>query len=51
MFTLNLNYNDIDKLNVKYVLSSENLMSDVKFINKFHSIYEKDGIYIYKLNN
>lgn len=51
MFTLNLNYNDIDKLNIKYVISSENLVNDINFINKFHSVYEKDGIYIYKFNS
>ena len=51
MFTLTLNYDDINKLKVKYVISSENLMDDINFVNKFHSVYNKDGIYIYKLNN
>ena len=51
MFTLTLNYDDINKLKVKYVISSENLKDDINFVNKFHSVYAKDGIYIYKLNN
>lgn len=51
MFTLSLNYNDINKLKIKYVISQEDLKNDINFSNKFQLIYDKDGIYIYKLND
>lgn len=48
-FTLYLNYDDIDKLNINYIISSVDLSADKELMKLFHCIYAKDGIYIYSI--
>ena len=45
---LKLNYKDLSKIDVKYVLSTESF-SKKNFSNYFEEIYNEDGIYIYKV--
>lgn len=44
---INLNYNDLDKLNIEYILSKEDLNSK-GFDREFEEIYNEDGLYIFK---
>lgn len=45
---IRLNYKDLEKLNVKYILSKEDF-SEKSFKNEFEEIYNEDGMYIYKV--
>lgn len=47
-FTLFLNINDLEKLNVDYILSDYNIKWYASEISK--CIYHEGGLYIYKLN-
>ena len=45
---INLNYNDLDKLNIEYILSKEDLNSK-GFNTNFEELYNEDGLYIFKV--
>lgn len=45
---IRLNYKDLEKLNIKYVLSKEDL-SEKSFEDKLEEIYNEDEMYIYKV--
>lgn len=44
---LNVNYNDLDKINVDYIISREDL-NDKGFKTKFEEVYNEDEMYIFK---
>ena len=44
-----LNYNDLEKFNVKYILSNRNLNRQ-GFDREFEMLYYEDGMYIFKVN-
>ncbi len=46
--SLNLNYNDVSKLNVEYIVSREDLKSKAYNLN-IDEVYNEDGLCIYKL--
>lgn len=45
---IKLNYKDLSKLNIEYILSTEDF-SKKSFSNEFEEIYNEDGMYIYKV--
>ena len=45
---INLNYNDLEKLNIEYILSKEDLNSK-GFDTNFEELYNEDGLYIFKV--
>lgn len=45
---IKLNYKDLEKLNIKYILSKEDF-SEKSFKDEFEEIYNEDGMYIYKV--
>ena len=45
---IKVNYNDLQKLNIEYILSSVDF-SDKSFKDQFEEIYNEDDIYIYKV--
>ena len=47
--SIKLNYKDLAKLNVKYILSKEDDFSTKTFADNFEEIYNEDGMYIYKV--
>ncbi len=47
--SIKLNYKDLAKLNVKYILSKGDDFSTKTFADKFEEIYNEDGMYIYKV--
>lgn len=46
--SIRLNYKDLEKLNIKYILSKEDFR-EKSFKNEFEEIYNEDGMYIYKV--
>ena len=46
--SIQLNYNDLSKINVKYILSKEEFSQD-SFFDNFEKIYNEDGMCIYKV--
>ena len=46
--SIKLNYNDLSKINVKYILSKEEFSQD-SFFDNFEKIYNEDGMCIYKV--
>ncbi len=46
--SIKLNYNDLSKLNVKYILSKEEFSKD-EFFDNFEEVYNEDGMCIYKV--
>lgn len=51
LIRLNLNYKDIDLLNVDYIVCDQKIDAPKKYKNNFKKIYEEDGMYIYQYNN
>ena len=47
-FTIHLNYEDLEKLNVKYIVSLRNL-NETDFNMNFDLLYSEDGIYIFEV--
>ena len=45
---IKLNYKDLEKLNIEYILSTKDFSKET-FSNKFEEIYNEDGMYIYKV--
>ena len=45
---INLNYNDLEKLNIEYILSTKDL-SEEECSKIFEELYNEDGMYIYKV--
>lgn len=45
---IKLNYKDLEKLDIKYILSSKDF-SEESFADEFEEIYNEDGMYIYKV--
>ena len=45
---INLNYNDLEKLNIEYILSTKDL-SEEEYSKIFEELYNEDGMYIYKV--
>ena len=47
---IKLNYNDLEKLDIDYILSKNNINSEeFELDRKFEEIYNEDGIYIFKV--
>lgn len=46
--SIKLNYKDLSKLNIKYILSTVDL-SETDFGTEFEELYNEDGMYIYKV--
>lgn len=46
---LKVNYNDLEKLNIEYILSSVDLSKE-SFKDEFEELYNEDGMYIYKVS-
>ncbi len=49
--TLNLSYEDIELLDVDYIVSNREITAPKKYKNNFELLYSKDRIYIYKYNS
>ena len=45
---IRLNYKDLEKLNIKYILSKEDF-NEKSFKDEFEEVYNEDGMYIYKV--
>ena len=45
---INLNYNDLEKLDVEYILSKTDI-NENGFDKEFEEIYDEDGMYIFKV--
>ena len=48
-FQVNLNVDDLEKIDAKYILSDYSI--DEYLIGVADCIYDKDGIYIYEIND
>ena len=47
---IKLNYNDLEKLDIDYILSKNNINSEeFELDREFEEIYNEDGIYIFKV--
>lgn len=46
--SIKLNYNDLEKLNIEYILSTKDL-SNESYADKFEELYNEDDMYIYKV--
>ena len=47
--SIKLNYNDLEKLDIDYILSTVDL-NEMNLGKEFEELYEEDGMYIYKVN-
>ena len=49
--SINLNYNDLEKLDIKYILSKDKDINSEEYgLNvDFEKIYEEDGMYIFEV--
>ena len=45
---IKLNYNDLEKLNIEYILSTTDL-NEMDLGREFEELYDEDGMYIYKV--
>lgn len=45
---IKLNYNDLEKLNIEYILSRKDLSKEI-YSDIFEELYNEDGMYIYKV--
>lgn len=45
---IKVNYNDLEKLNIEYLLSTEDLSKE-SYSDMFEELYNEDGMYIYKV--
>lgn len=48
---LNLNWQDLSKLDIKYILTKGEIEIPGEYINEFTNIYHKDNMWIYEYNN
>lgn len=46
--SIKLNYNDLEKLNIEYILSTKDF-SEESYADKFEELYNEDKMYIYKV--
>lgn len=46
--SIKLNYRELSKLNIEYILSTEDF-SNKPFVDEFEELYNEDGMYIYKV--
>lgn len=45
---IKLNYNDLEKLNIEYILSTKDMSGEI-YSEIFEELYNEDGMYIYKV--
>ena len=46
---INLNYKDLEKLDIEYILSKTDI-NENGFDKEFEKLYYEDGLYIFKVN-